>query len=126
MANKSVLVADDDLISQNMLRTTLTSAGYSVFAASDGKEAIKLAKEELPDVIVLDIMMPGMDGGEVAEVLKSDSKTRKIPVIFLSSLITENDEKTSKNQEAATFLSKPYSREKLLNEVKKLILKQDG
>jgi CheY-like chemotaxis protein len=125
MANKSILVADDDLISQNMLRTALTSAGYSVLAASDGLEAVRLAKEGRPDIIVLDIMMPGMDGGEVAEVLKNDAKTRRIPIIFLSSLITESEEKTVEEKEAATFLSKPYSRERLLNEVKKLILKQE-
>lgn len=124
MANNRILVVDDDLISQNMLRTTLTGAGYAVFAASDGPEAIKLAKKELPAVIVLDIMMPGMDGGEVAESLKSDPKTRRIPVIFLSSLITENEEKEGRKREAAGFIGKPYNREKLLNEVKKLVLKR--
>jgi CheY-like chemotaxis protein len=124
MANNRILVADDDLILQNMLRSTLTKAGYSVSAASDGTEAVRLAREQNPDVIVLDIMMPGMDGGEVAEILKNDARTREIPVIFLSSLITEGEEKTSKEKDAASFISKPYNREKLLNEVKKLLLKQ--
>jgi two-component system alkaline phosphatase synthesis response regulator PhoP len=124
MANNRILVADDDLISQNMLRSTLTKAGYSVSAASDGLEAVRLARDQHPDVIVLDIMMPGMDGGEVAETLKNDAQTRQIPVIFLSSLITEGEEKTSDEKDAASFISKPYNREKLLNEVKKLLLKQ--
>jgi two-component system alkaline phosphatase synthesis response regulator PhoP len=126
MANNLILVADDDLISQNMLRSTLTKAGYSVSAASDGPEAVRLAREQHPDVIILDIMMPGMDGGEVAEILKNEPGTRQIPVIFLSSLITETEEKVRQDGEAASFFSKPYNREKLLNEVRKLLLKQSA
>jgi CheY-like chemotaxis protein len=122
---QSILVIDDDIISQNMLRSTVTQAGYPAIVASDGEEGIRKAAEELPGLIILDIMMPGMDGGEVAAILKSDPKTKDIPIIFLSSLITEKDEKTNSRKETIIYLSKPYNRDELLNEIKKYFLRKN-
>jgi CheY-like chemotaxis protein len=119
---QKVLVIDDDIISQNLLRSTLSRAGYSVIAASNGPEGIDRAAEERPDLIILDVMMPGMDGGEVAECLKNDPKTKDIPIIFLSSLITEKGIKINSKKETIVYLSKPYNRDELLNEVKKHLL----
>jgi two-component system sensor histidine kinase/response regulator len=119
MGNKEILIAEDDIVTQNMLRTTLSNAGYRVFAASNGKEAVDLARKKLPSLIILDIMMPEMDGGEVAEILRGDPKTKDIPIIFLSSLITESEEKVRTKKDVTSFISKPYIRDKLLNEVKK-------
>jgi len=119
---EKILVIDDDIISQNMLRSTLTQAGYSVVVASDGKEGLEKAAQEHPGLIILDIMMPGMDGGEVAGFLQIDNKTSKIPIIFLSSLITENKKKSNSWKESIIYLSKPYNRDDLLNEVKKHFL----
>jgi len=122
---QSILVIDDDIISQNMLRSTVTQAGYPAIVASDGEEGIRKAAEELPGLIILDIMMPGMDGGEVAAILKSDPKTKDIPIIFLSSLITEKDEKANSRKETIIYLSKPYNRDELLNEIKKYFLRKN-
>jgi CheY-like chemotaxis protein len=119
MGNKEILIAEDDIVTQNMLRTTLSNAGYRVFAASNGKEAVDLARKKLPSLIILDIMMPEIDGGEVAEILRGDTKTKDIPIIFLSSLITESEEKVRTKKDVTSFISKPYIRDKLLNEVKK-------
>ena len=119
MGKKIILIVDDDLISQNMLRTTLTGAGYSVLTASSGGEGIELAGKELPGLIILDIMMPGIDGTEAAEILRSNSRTKDIPIIFLSSLITKKEEKTADKKDIASSISKPYNRERLLNEVRK-------
>ncbi len=119
MEEKEILVVDDDIIAQNMLKSTLTNAGYSVILASNGEEGITKAKETLPRVIILDIMMPGLDGGEVSSILKNDPKTSQIPVIFLSSLISEKEEKISSKKDLISFLSKPYKRDKLLNEIGK-------
>jgi len=119
---QSILVIDDDIISQNMLRSTLAQAGYSVTVASDGYEGIKKASEQLPDLIILDIMMPEMDGGEFAIILKNDPTTKDIPVIFLSSLITGKAKKSNSKMEAIVYLPKPYNRDDLLNEVKKYFL----
>jgi DNA-binding response OmpR family regulator len=117
-----VLVVDDDIITQNMLRSTLSQAGYTVAIASSGEEGIQRASEELPGLIILDIMMPGMDGADVASFLKTNSTTAKIPIIFLSSLITEKGKKNKTKNDATTYLSKPYNRGELLNEVKKYFL----
>jgi two-component system sensor histidine kinase/response regulator len=125
MKRNEILIVDDEIISQNMVRTALTNAGYSVVTASNGMEGIKLAMERLPNLIVLDIMMPDIDGGEVAEILRKDPKTMNIPIIFLSSLVSKEEEKTGGKKDIVSFLSKPYNREKLLNEVRKYLYKDN-
>jgi CheY-like chemotaxis protein len=121
MDRKNVLIVDDDIVTQNMLKTALGNAGYAYTIASNGREAIELAAGKLPDVIVLDIMMPDMDGGEVADVLKKNPRTKDIPIIFLSSLISKEEEKTGAKKDIVSFLSKPYNREMLLNEVRRYL-----
>jgi len=123
MAKKEVLIVDDNIITQNMLKTALGNAGYGYIVASNGKEALKLAAGRLPGVIILDIMMPDMDGGEVAEILKKNPRTKEIPIIFLSSLISKQEEKTGAKKDIVSFLSKPYNREMLLNEVRSYLYK---
>ena len=125
MKTNEILVVDDDVIAQNMLRTTLSGAGYSVIIASTGMEAIKLATERLPNLIVLDIMMPDIDGGEVAEILRKDPKTMAMPIIFISSLISEHEEKDGSRKDIVSFLAKPYNREKLLNEIRRYLYKEN-
>lgn len=125
MKKNEILVVDDELISQNMIKTALANAGYSVVTASNGMEGIKLATERLPNLIVLDIMMPDIDGGEVADILRKDPKTMNIPIIFLSSLISKEEEKSGGKKDIVSFLSKPYNREKLLNEVRKYLYKEN-
>jgi CheY-like chemotaxis protein len=121
MAKKEVLIVDDDIVTQNMIKTTLGNAGYSFIVASNGREAIELAAGKLPGVIVLDIMMPDMDGGEVADILKKNPRTKDIPIIFLSSLISKEEEKTGAKKDIVSFLAKPYNREALLNEVRRYL-----
>jgi CheY-like chemotaxis protein len=118
MGITEILLVDDDIITQNMLKTTLANAGYSPLVASNGMEAIKLATDRLPSIIILDIMMPGIDGGEVADILRKDQKTREIPIIFLSSLVSKEEEKIGSKKDIVSFLSKPYNREMLLNEIR--------
>ena len=119
---QTILVIDDDIISQNMLRSTLAQAGYSVIIASNGYEGIKKASKEPPGLIILDIMMPDMDGGDVAAILKNDPTTKGIPIIFLSSLVTGKENKTNSRKESIIYLSKPFNRDELLNEVRKYFL----
>lgn len=116
---QSILVIDDDIVSQSMLKATLTQAGYSVTVAGSGQEGIEKASLEHPGLIILDIMMPGMDGGEVAGFLQMDPETGRIPIIFLSSMIKENQIKPAGGRGAITYLTKPYDRDGLLSEVKK-------
>jgi CheY-like chemotaxis protein len=118
MAEK-ILIIDDDIISQNVVRSTLTQAGYSVIVASDGDDGVRKASEHLPDLIILDIMMPGRDGGEVAAILRAGPGTKDVPIIFVSSLIQGDEVRPCDKDNKLSFLSKPYKREVLLNEVRK-------
>jgi DNA-binding response OmpR family regulator len=118
---QTILVIDDDTVLQKILRPTLTKAGYSVLMADNGEEGIKKALEQPPDLIILDTVMPGMDGGEVARFLQMNPETQKIPIIFLSALITESKKKLERDKSTMTYLSKPFNRDELLNEVKRLL-----
>lgn len=119
MGDKRILAIDDDLTSLNMIRTILSKAGYEILTASSGREGIGIAAAKLPKLIILDIMMPGMDGAETAEQLKANQRTKNIPIIFLSALIREEEERMSKKEDTPSLIAKPINREKLLNEVRK-------
>jgi two-component system sensor histidine kinase/response regulator len=108
-----------------MLRSTLSQAGYSVAIATTGYEGIRKASKERPNLVILDIMMPDMDGGDVAAILKEDPATKDIPIIFLSSLVTGKEDKTKSKKGPIIYLSKPYDRDELLNEVKKIFLRSE-
>lgn len=117
MQTREILIVDDDFTTLKMLERLLIRAGYSVIPLSRGKEAIRIAKERSPDLVILDIMMPDMDGGEVANILKSEPATKNIPIIFLSSLIKKNEEKSSSQRDGICLISKPFEREELLRQI---------
>lgn len=121
MINKEILIVDDDKIILRTLEKILLRTGYSVIPLSLGREAIKIAKDRSPDLIILDIMMPDMDGGDVAHVLKNDPETRDIPIIFLSSLVTKREEQSSSRKHGLYFLAKPIERDKLLKRIRENI-----
>ena len=105
--DNSVLVVDDE--NMNMFALThILRPEYTVYAAKNGQSAIRIAKKQLPDVILLDILMPEMDGYEVLSLLKSDEETRKIPVIFVTGLINPEDEKKGLEMGAADYINKPF------------------
>jgi two-component system alkaline phosphatase synthesis response regulator PhoP len=113
---KKILIVDDDPVTLKMLEKILISAGNWVAQARNGKEALDIAKDFLPDLIVLDIMMPVMDGTETIEELEKDPQTKNIPVLFLTSIISKKEE--SRNLAAnRCFLAKPIEKEKLLKEI---------
>jgi putative two-component system response regulator len=103
-----ILVVDDEATNLNMLRHVLQE-DYQMVFAKDGAKAIELAQSECPDLILLDIMMPGMTGYEVCIALKQDSKTRQIPVIFVSALSDTDDEAKGFAVGAVDYLTKPAS-----------------
>ncbi|MCL2047737.1 MAG: diguanylate cyclase [Defluviitaleaceae bacterium] len=108
MKKSTILVVDDSRISQTHLVNILQN-DYIIHAASDGLEAIHLAKAIKPDLILLDIVMPQMDGYEVIEHLRKSTETRDIPVIFITSLYHESDEEKGLSLGAADYISKPYN-----------------
>jgi len=122
-SEKTILIVDDDLVNLTILKSVISKAGYSVLTADNGKDALKTAKALSPDLVILDIMMPDIDGTEVATGLKQNPRTRRIPIIFLSSLISAEEERS--NIDLISYLSKPYNREKLLNEIGKYLIMKD-
>jgi len=92
MNKKKLLIVDDEKDTLLVLEKQLTIAGYTVVTANSGTQALFLAKSEQPDLIVLDVQMPDMDGGEVAHKLKEESMTKNIPVVYSTCLLSENED----------------------------------
>jgi len=118
---KKILIVDDDITHLKLLEKILLSAGFSVAIAMDGKEAIVIAREWNPALILLDIMMPGMDGGETAEALEKNPRTKDIPILFLTSLVTKKEEGKRKSLLGRNFMAKPFNPDELLKEIKKYL-----
>lgn len=112
-----ILVVDDVMSNVLLLRILLTKEKYQVITARNGKECIEQALAGKPDVILLDVMMPEMDGFQTAGVLKSDERTANIPFIFLTALNTPNDLVHGFQVGASDFLTKPFNKEELLMRV---------
>jgi two-component system alkaline phosphatase synthesis response regulator PhoP len=118
MELKKILIVDDEDDVLKVLEKRLTTAGYAVIKARNGEEAIRLVKSDRPSLILLDINMPGMDGGQVRGVLKSDPMTKDIPVIFLTCLLAKDEEKVLGHERGGDFfIAKPYNVDDLLKQI---------
>jgi len=112
-----ILVADDEPVNRSLIQRRLERAGYSVVTAQDGREAVDKTRATLPDLVLLDVMMPRMDGLEACRIIKQDEATRDIPVIFLSAR-DETDVKVNGLLLGANdYVSKPFKAEELLARV---------
>ena len=117
-----LLVVDDDDAFLAFLEELLSRSQYKVLTASNGKDGISMAMDEVPDLIILDVMMPDMSGGMAAHYLSENISTQSIPIIFLTSIISEEQEMMVDNQEGNyQFLAKPIKVEHLLNEIEKCL-----
>ena len=105
---KQILVVDDDPLVVKILRDPLKRAGYDVRVASHGLEALQKVKERRPDLIILDILMPLLDGFKVARLLKFDKRYKDIPIIVLTSRATAGERKMGEQVGADEFLYKPF------------------
>ena len=117
---KKILVVDDepDLLKVTLIR--LETTGYKVFGAADGKEALDLARKVVPDLIVMDIYLPEINGDEVTKILKKDERLKDIPVILISATAA-SIAKRAKESGAAGYLTKTFEPEELVSMVKKLL-----
>ncbi|MCL2915408.1 response regulator [Shewanella corallii] len=113
-----ILVVDDISTNLTLCKKILGQAGYRTCFAQSGHEALERAKAENPDLILLDVMMPGMDGYEVCRILKNDKQTRHIPVVFLTALEDESDETEGFAVGAVDYILKPISAPRLLARVR--------
>lgn len=123
MAQK-ILLVDDEVDILDLMRYNLESEGYQIFTAEDGLVAIEQATTHLPDLIVLDVMLPGRDGWEVLRELKKNAVTNHIPIIFLTAKDSEIDEIVGLELGAADYVVKPISVRKLVARVKNVLRMQ--
>jgi DNA-binding response OmpR family regulator len=120
--NRSVvLVADDDRDILDLLAFRLGRAGYEVVSASDGEEALRLAVDRKPDLAVLDVMMPKLDGYEVTRRMRADESTKRIPVILLTARVQEHDVARGFEVGADDYMKKPFSPAELRARVQAII-----
>ncbi len=115
MANQKILVIDDEQELLSLLKVRLENAGYTVCLANNGKQGICQAKEEFPNAILLDLMMPGMDGFQVCKELKSNEKTSGIPIVALTALGEEESARKALKLGMKTYIVKPFDSEMLLS-----------
>lgn len=116
-----ILIADDSPANLQLLSRILIENGYRVREASDGAAALRLARSESPDMIMLDVMMPLLDGFETCRFLKSGADTRDIPVVFMTSLAETSDKIKGFRMGAADYITKPFQVEEILARVKTLL-----
>ena len=122
MAERNILIVDDEEDVLLVLGKGLTAEGYSVITASNGNDAISLAKSRRPELLILDVLMPDMDGPEVDRRLKEDSDTRDIPVIFLTGMFPKRTDDEDGRLVAGHVLSeKPYDILKLVSAIEELL-----
>lgn len=113
-----ILMIDDEVLFCNLVKMNLELLGkFYVQIAHDGKEGVKVAKDFMPDVILLDIVMPRQDGFQTLEILKKDPKTISIPVIMLSALTDENVAIKTSSMFSEHYVTKPISAEKLVEKI---------
>lgn len=123
MDKKKILIVDDEKDILLTLGKRLTAAGYSVLTADNGVDALTLAKSKHPDLIILDIIMPTMEGSEVAAKLKENPLTKNIPVIFLTAILSKEEELNKKHMIADHIIfAKPFDSEELLSYINEFML----
>jgi DNA-binding response OmpR family regulator len=120
-ANKKILVADDEVDVLNLVSTNLKAAGFNVLKAEDGPAALELARNTLPALIVLDLMLPGLSGLEVCKLLRGDPATKLIPIIMLTAKAEEVDRIVGLELGADDYITKPFSPRELVLRVKSVI-----
>jgi len=121
MAKGKILVVDDEIYIVHILDFSLGMEGYEVITALDGEQAVEKARSEKPDLIVLDIMMPKLDGYETCKILKGEKETRDIPVILLSAKGRNVDQKVGFEVGADDYITKPFSPRKLVERINSIL-----
>jgi DNA-binding response OmpR family regulator len=121
MANKKILVIDDEAVLQMGIVIRLKAAGFEVLTASDGLEGLEKARKEEPDLILLDLMLPKMDGYKVCRMLKFDEKYKNIPIIMLTAKAQDIDKSMGGEAGVNAYITKPFDHRELLDKIKELL-----
>ena len=120
MAIHKILVVDDSPTERHFLNSLLTKQGYQIVLAENGEEAMLKARQEKPDLIIMDVVMPGLNGFQATRAISKDEETRHIPVIVCSSKTQETDKIWGIRQGAKEYLMKPINANELLAKVRKI------
>lgn len=123
--SKKILVVDDERHIVRLIQVNLERQGYHVVTAHDGKEALEKVTAETPDLVVLDVMMPYMDGFEVLRNLRREPETRELPVIMLTAKAQDRDVFTGYQAGADMYLTKPFNPQELITFVKRIFKAQE-
>ena len=118
---KTVLVADDKAANRELVRTVLEQSGHTVFEASDGLEAVRTARDLLPDLIILDLHMPAMDGFEVLAELTSDQRFATTPIVALTASAMQGDRERALSAGFTSYIAEPISLNALRSEMERLL-----
>ena len=121
MAAETVLVVDDDPLIVRLIQMVLEVSGYQVITAADGVEGLERVRADRPSLVVLDVMMPRMDGLDVTRAIKAADETRAIPVILLSAKTAASDIKAGQDAGADEYMTKPFDNQLLVDRVAALI-----
>ncbi len=118
---KKILVIDDEVDLVDTITFRLEAAGYSVISANNGQEGLKKARDEKPDLILLDVMMPNLDGYQVCRMLKFDARFEDIPIIMLTARGQDKDKAIGEDVGADVYLTKPFNGKDLLAKIDKML-----
>ncbi|MDP2923330.1 MAG: response regulator [Candidatus Omnitrophota bacterium] len=121
LLTKKILAVDDEKEVLGYLRSMLQRSNYEVITATSGKEAVVLATEHKPDLILLDIVLPDIDGGDIASLLSKNPVTAKIPIIFLTGILKKEEEVFRTKTGKHLIIAKPVTKEKLLETIGKAL-----
>jgi DNA-binding response OmpR family regulator len=121
MARKRVLIVEDEHAIQAVLRARLRANGYEVLYAADGEEGLALARQEEPELIILDVMLPKWDGYSICALLKSDERYRHIPILMLTARSGEEDRERGERTGADAYVTKPFDSAELMDTVRRLL-----
>ena len=124
MKKKRILVVDDVRETLLALKIRLEYAGYEVFTSVDGEAGLNMARNLKPDLILLDVMLPKIDGFSVCRLLKFDEEYENIPIIMLTARSQQNDKEIGKQVGANAYLTKPYNAKELLDKITELTSRQ--
>jgi DNA-binding response OmpR family regulator len=119
--SKHILVVDDEKYIVNILDFSLESEGFRVKSAANGEEALRMAVDDIPGLIILDIMMPKIDGFEVCRALKAKEETKQVPIILLTAKDRDADRKKGEEVGCDDYITKPFSPGRLIDRVRELL-----
>ncbi len=120
MASQTILVIEDEASTSKLLSHILRREGYQVHTARTGPEGLRLAHEVQPDLIILDIVLPGMDGYEVCRYLRADPDTEKVPILMLTAMGRPADQRVGFEMGADDYITKPFVLADLLNRIRSI------